>query len=197
MRRYREHGLARAGGSELPSGTLAAPNRSCLVGTIVALRRLRYTGLPIARALGLSRATVSRILRRSGLNRLRSLDPPPPVARYEHPPATSSKRLPGSSSTVIASTATAPARLAAPATMVASACCSTNSTSNIASPGHTPRAQWKTGVPGKRLCLLGWKAERYIQTALREWAYARTYQKSAERTAQLEAWIQDYNFHPC
>ena len=27
---------------------------------------------------------MSRILRRAGLNRLRSLDPPPPVVRYEH-----------------------------------------------------------------------------------------------------------------
>lgn len=34
--------------------------------------------------LGLSRAAVSRILRRAGMNRLRSLDPPPPVVRYGH-----------------------------------------------------------------------------------------------------------------
>ena len=39
------------------------------------------------------------------------------------------------------------------------------------------------------------KAERFIQTALREWAYARTYQNSAERTEQLEYWLHDYNFH--
>ena len=30
-------------------------------------------------------ATVSRILRRAGLQRLAALDPPPPVRRYEHP----------------------------------------------------------------------------------------------------------------
>ena len=34
--------------------------------------------------LGLSYGTVSRILNRAGLNRLRSLDPPPPVVRYKH-----------------------------------------------------------------------------------------------------------------
>jgi transposase InsO family protein len=39
------------------------------------------------------------------------------------------------------------------------------------------------------------KAERFIQTALREWAYARTYQNSAERQNQLQLWLHDYNFH--
>ena len=39
------------------------------------------------------------------------------------------------------------------------------------------------------------KAERFIQTALREWAYARLYQNSAERLAQLAPWIHSYNWH--
>ena len=39
------------------------------------------------------------------------------------------------------------------------------------------------------------KAERFIQTALREWAYARSYQNSAERQQQLQLWLHDYNFH--
>ena len=39
------------------------------------------------------------------------------------------------------------------------------------------------------------KAERFIQTALREWAYARSYQNSEQRTEQLELWMHDYNFH--
>jgi len=38
------------------------------------------------------------------------------------------------------------------------------------------------------------KAERFIQSALREWAYARTYQHSAERTAALPLWLQRYNW---
>lgn len=49
-----------------------------------ALRRERWTGDRIAQATGLSRATVSRILRRFKLNRVRDLDPPQPVVRYEH-----------------------------------------------------------------------------------------------------------------
>jgi transposase InsO family protein len=39
------------------------------------------------------------------------------------------------------------------------------------------------------------KAERFIQTAIREWAYARLYQNSAERRANLAPWIHSYNWH--
>jgi len=39
------------------------------------------------------------------------------------------------------------------------------------------------------------KAERFIQTALREWAYARLYQHSAERQFELAPWLHDYNWH--
>jgi len=39
------------------------------------------------------------------------------------------------------------------------------------------------------------KAERFIQTALREWAYARTYQNSGRRQLDLEPWIHQYNWH--
>lgn len=38
------------------------------------------------------------------------------------------------------------------------------------------------------------KAERFIQSAMREWAYTRTYQNSDERTAALPAWLQRYNW---
>jgi transposase InsO family protein len=39
------------------------------------------------------------------------------------------------------------------------------------------------------------KAERFIQTALREWAYGRSYRNSAERSAQLPRWLHAYNWH--
>lgn len=39
------------------------------------------------------------------------------------------------------------------------------------------------------------KAERFIQTAIREWAYARLYQNSAERNSQLAPWVHSYNWH--
>ena len=37
------------------------------------------------------------------------------------------------------------------------------------------------------------KAERFIQTSLREWAYAQSYTSSAERTETLKPWLQTYN----
>src|SRR4051794_16912969 len=39
------------------------------------------------------------------------------------------------------------------------------------------------------------KAERFIQTALREWAYARAYQNSDHRGAELPLWLHRYNWH--
>ena len=37
------------------------------------------------------------------------------------------------------------------------------------------------------------KAERFIQTSLREWAYANPFQSSAERASAMLPWIDDYN----
>ncbi|MBV9784181.1 MAG: transposase [Acidisphaera sp.] len=37
------------------------------------------------------------------------------------------------------------------------------------------------------------KAERFIQTSLRQWAYASAYQSSAERTDALLPWLTTYN----
>jgi len=39
------------------------------------------------------------------------------------------------------------------------------------------------------------KAERFIQTALREWAYARAYSSSETRKAYLPNWTHMYNWH--
>jgi transposase InsO family protein len=38
------------------------------------------------------------------------------------------------------------------------------------------------------------KAERFIQTLLREWAYARLFHTSTERTAALQPWLNHYNY---
>src|SRR5947208_13925504 len=62
----------------LPSQTAPA---TCTV--IEALRRQRHTGKQIAAETGISPATVSRILRRLGLNRIRDLEPAEPERRYE------------------------------------------------------------------------------------------------------------------
>ena len=39
------------------------------------------------------------------------------------------------------------------------------------------------------------KAERFIQSALREWAYGWTYQNSLHRSAALASWQHHYNWH--
>src|SRR5215204_3406296 len=39
------------------------------------------------------------------------------------------------------------------------------------------------------------KAERFIQTALREWAYAQAYPTSNDRAAALPIWLHRYNWH--
>jgi len=39
------------------------------------------------------------------------------------------------------------------------------------------------------------KAERFIQSTLREWAYGSTDQHSTQRTAALDDWIHHYNWH--
>ena len=39
------------------------------------------------------------------------------------------------------------------------------------------------------------KAERFIKTALAEWAYAKAYNTSNERAAELPVWMHRYNWH--
>jgi hypothetical protein len=39
------------------------------------------------------------------------------------------------------------------------------------------------------------KAERFVQTSLREWAYAKPYSPSQDRAAELPLWLHRYNWH--
>jgi transposase InsO family protein len=54
---------------------------------IVAVRQQRATAWEISGQLGIPRSTVTRVLRRAGLNHVSRLDPPPVVQRYEWPHA--------------------------------------------------------------------------------------------------------------
>jgi AraC-like DNA-binding protein len=54
-----------------------------VIEKIEQLRRQRWTGKQIAVEVGVSSATVSRVLRRLGLNKLNALEPAEPVRRYE------------------------------------------------------------------------------------------------------------------
>ena len=50
----------------------------------------------------------------------------------------------------------------------------------------------RTSFPSSRT---NGKAERFIQTALREWAYAVAYHTSDQRRTQLPVWLHRYNWH--
>jgi transposase-like protein len=83
LARYRAEG--RCGLDDRSSRPFLSPRQTppAQVATVLSLRKLRMPGFQIARQTGLSKATVSRILRRHNLHRLSLLDPPPPVRRYE------------------------------------------------------------------------------------------------------------------
>ena len=71
------------------SRPLSSPSQATLAvcAAVEALRRQRHTGRQIAVEVGVSPASVSRILKRLGLNRLAALEPAEPIRRYEraHP----------------------------------------------------------------------------------------------------------------
>src|SRR6201996_5002595 len=87
VERYCREGLAGLRDRSSRPHRLYRPTPQVIVDEIAALRRQRCTGRQIAAQVGVSAATVSRILRRLGLNRLSSLEPAEPVRRYEreHP----------------------------------------------------------------------------------------------------------------
>src|SRR5262249_10077139 len=62
---------------------LHRPAPQAVIEKIERLRRQRWTGKQIAVEVGVSSATVSRVLRRLGLNKLNALEPVEPVRRYE------------------------------------------------------------------------------------------------------------------
>ena len=76
---------AEAGLADRPCRPHRSPGATppLLVSWVAQLRRQRWTGAEIAQALQLSASTVARLLRRQGLARLRALEPPVPVQRYE------------------------------------------------------------------------------------------------------------------
>ena len=62
---------------------LYRPTPEVTAQQIEVLRRQRWTGKQIAKATGVSPATVGRVLKRLGLNKLKALDPVEPIRRYQ------------------------------------------------------------------------------------------------------------------
>jgi transposase len=82
-------GRYRSGGEPALHDRSSVPARSPrqlpadAIATIERLRRQRWSGPRIARALGRPVSTVGTVRRRLGLGRRRALEAPPPVVRYE------------------------------------------------------------------------------------------------------------------
>ena len=83
VKRHRDEGVAGLADRSSRPHRLYRPTSQPVVERIEALRRQRLTGKAIAAEVGVSPATVSRILKRLGLNKLKMLEPAEPVRRYE------------------------------------------------------------------------------------------------------------------
>ena len=83
VRRFEAAGLAGLQDRSSRPERLRQPTPQITVDRIEALRRQRLTGKAIAVETGVSAATVSRVLKRLGLNRLSALEPAEPPRRYQ------------------------------------------------------------------------------------------------------------------
>ena len=246
VKRFRAEGVE--GMRDRSSKPLSSPSQTPLATctAIEALRRQRHTGKQIAAEVEVSPATVSRILRRLGLNRIRDLEPAEPVRRYEleapgemihidikklgrfdkighritgdrtgqsngrgvgwefvHVCIDDHSRVAFSeiksdekadSAVSFLKTAVAYYKsLGVTVTRVMTdngSCykafafrdaCKELGIKHIRTKPYTPRTNGK--------------AERFIQTALREWAYAQAYPTSDRRADELPIWLHQYNWH--
>jgi transposase InsO family protein len=246
VERYRKEGVKglRDRSSRPHCSPSQTPQAAC--ATVESLRRQRHTGEQIAKQLAISPATVSRILRRLGLNRLSALEPAEPVRRYEREKPGElihidikklgkfnqiGHRITGDRTgqsnsrgvgweyvhvciddhsrigfadimpdqkkrSAIAFLRTAVAYYASVGVKVErvmtdnGSCykssafrraCGRLGLRHIRTKPYTPKTNGKV--------------ERFIQTSLREWAYAYAYENSRQRKQQLPAWLHRYNWH--
>jgi transposase InsO family protein len=244
VRRYREQGLNGLRDRSSRPARLRQPTSPELIARVELLRRERWTGQRIAQQTALSPATVSRILKRLKLSRIRDLEPPQAIQRYEHARpgdllhldikrlvkiARPSHRVTGDRhDTVkgigaeyvhvaiddhsrIAFSALYPDETRASVLHFLNAALAYYARLGIhfkavLTDNGTAYRSYAFADACKHLGLkhrrtrpytprTNGKAERFIQTALREWAYARTYQNSVERQQYLAPWIHQYNWH--
>lgn len=250
VERFRAEGVD--GLRDHSSKPLSSPGQTpaATCAEVEALRRQRHTGRQIAVELGISPATVSRILRRLGLNRLSALEPAEPVRRYEreHPGElihidvkklgridgighriTGDRRgqsrrrgrgeglgwefvhvcIDDASRVAFAKVMPDEKKQSAEAFLRAAVAYYESLGIKVARVmtdnggcyqsfafrdacreldlRHIKTRAYRPQTNGK--------AERFIQTALREWAYAKAYPHSDHRTAELPIWLHRYNWH--
>ena len=236
-----EAGLRDASSRPRLSPRAIAPQRAL---AIIELRRRRLTQARIARSLGVSESTVSRVVGRAGLSKLSALEPSEPVVRYEHEApgdlvhidtkklgriVRTGHRITGNPRDSVAGAGweflfvaiddhariaftqmkrderrdSAIAFLEAAVAYFASLGVTVR---RILTDNGSAFRSKRFARACRRLGLkhsftrpyrpqTNGKAERFIQSALREWAYGVPYGRSSERTAMLRRWTHHYNWH--
>jgi transposase InsO family protein len=224
---------------------LRCPTPQAVIDQIEALRRQRMTGKQIANEVGVSAATVSRVLQRLGLNKLKALEPVVPVCRYEREQPgelihidikklgrfvrpghrITGDRQKGESrgaghefvhvaiddaSRLAFSQIRRDQRKESAIAFLNEAVAYYRSLGMKVSGIMTDNGSCYRAKAFAKACRkLGLKhiftrpyrpqtngkAERFIQTALREWAYARAYDTSDQRAKVLPIWLHQYNWH--
>jgi transposase InsO family protein len=248
--RYKVEGVV--GLRDRSSKPLSSPSQISLAkgDAVEILRRQRRTQEHIAGELGISKASVSRILRRRGLSLLSSLEPQQPRPRYE-------RKTPGEIIHIDIKKlgrfnaighritgdrrgqSNARGKRQGPGWEFAHV--AVDDHSRIATATIFPNERKKSAVAFLRSTVAYYrslgvnvqrimtdngscyrsrafarackrlrikhirtrpytpqtngKAERFIQTALREWAYATAFETSEQRRAELPSWLHRYNWH--
>ena len=241
-RRWRQQGAAGLLDRSSRPRHLARSTAKDIVDRVLRLRHERLVAAAIAAKVRLPRSTVGAILRRHGLGRLKSLQPPVPVVRYEraapgellHVDTKKLGRIRGIGHRIhgdrrervrgsgweyvhvaiddhsrLSYLEVLPDETAESCTdfleralgfyrkhgiavqrllsdngsgyrsHVFNAICGRAAIRHLYTRPYTPRTNGK--------------AERMVQTLLREWAYARPYTSSGRRTAALRPWLAHYN----
>ena len=223
---------------------LRSPTPKESVERIEVLRRERRPASHIAKEVGVSPATVSRVLKRLGLNKLKALDPPAPVRRYERDTPgelihidikklgrfeTVGHRITGvrsertrhagwefvhvcidDASRIAYSQIKPDEKKRSAVAFLKAAVAYYKSLGVTVARVMTDNGSCYRAKAFARACRqlklkhirtrpytpkTNGKAERFIQTALREWAYARAYPTSDHRAKELPIWLHRYNWH--
>jgi transposase InsO family protein len=246
VERFRIEGVA--GLRDRSSRPHSSPSQAtpAVCAAVEVLRRQRHTGEQIAAEVGVSSATVSRILKRLGLNRLSALEPAEPVRRYE-------RAAPGEILHIDIKKLGKFSRIGHRVSGDRTGQSKTRGVGweyvHLAIDDHSRLAYSEILPDEKRSSCLRFlfnalrffrglgvrvervmtdngssfrshryakalrrlkikhlrtrpytprtngKAERFVQTSLREWAYATAYSTSEERAAELPIWLHRYNWH--
>ena len=246
VERFKAEGLAGMQDHSSRPHTLRQPTPAATIERIAELRRRRWTGKQIAKEVGVSPATMSRVLKKLGLNKLKALEPAEPVRRYE-------RENPGELIHIdikklgrfdrvghrITGDRTGQSNTRGVGWEFVHVCIDDHSRVAFVQIMPTERKECaiaflkasiayyrRLGVTIQRVmtdngsCYISkafrkackrlglkhiytkpytpktnGKAERFIQTALREWAYAHAYPTSDHRADQLPVWLHRYNWH--